>query len=265
MNRAALGWLALLLVFMGSTVIYLGWKMSRTPDTGASALEVDTSYRNVPMSSNEPMLTQFELTERSGKKVSSTDLDGRVYVTNFFFSSCPGTCLLQNQKVQEIQREFGKQGVQFVSITCDPEIDTPARLREYAHKLSADEKEWWFATGDLTYIRRIAGEIYKAPLDKQTHVDMYFVTDKWGNVRGHFEWNQLAKITEMKSLLAKLLTESEEPAEFKQDDSKTSESSESATNAPSAETSAKSNEEPSVTAEVDSKPESASSLEVATP
>lgn len=214
MNKAALAWLALLLVFMGSTVLYLGWKMSRIPDSGVAEYEVDTEYRKVPPSNGEPFLTDFELTERSGKIVSSEELDGRVYVTNFFFSSCPGTCLQQNKKVQEIQREFGKQGVQFVSITCDPEIDTPTRLREYASKLEADEKEWWFATGDLAYIRRVAGEIYSIPLDKQTHAERFFVTDKWGNRRGQFEWNKLDKITEMKSTLSKLLNETEPPAEF---------------------------------------------------
>jgi cytochrome oxidase Cu insertion factor (SCO1/SenC/PrrC family) len=138
-----------------------------------------------------------------------------VYVTSFFFSSCPASCLRQNEKTRELQREFGKQGVQFVSITCDPEIDSPSRLREYAAKLQADPKEWWMLTGDLTYIRRIASEIFQIALDKQTHSEKFFVTDKWGNIRGNYHWNQLAEMTELKTELKELLAEQEPPADLK--------------------------------------------------
>jgi hypothetical protein len=66
-------------------------------------------------------------------------------------------------------------------------------------------------TGDLLYIRRIAGEIYLIPLDKQTHSERFFVTDKWGKLRGDFEWNKLDEITQMKLLLDELLAETAAP------------------------------------------------------
>ena len=174
--------------------------------------EVDLEYLQAPPVPKDQLLKEFTLTERSGKKVGSRDLAGQVYVTSFFFSSCPSTCLQQNQKIHEIEQEYAAKGVKFVSITCDPEVDTPDRLREYAAKLGAG-KGWLFLTGDLTYIRRIAGEIFQVQLDKGVHSEKLLVTDKWGNNRrSHFAWNQLDQVTALKLELDKLLAEKEPPA-----------------------------------------------------
>lgn len=212
MNRAVLGWLAVLLVVMGGTVVWLGRNYAGGT-AGGGASEPDVSYLNKPADASQEFLAHFTLTDQANKPLASKSLAGQVYVTNFFFSSCPSTCLQQNQKIHEIARDYGPKGVRFLSITCDPEIDSPERLREYAGKLEADGKHWSFLTGDLIYIRRVAGEIYRIPLDKQTHSERFFVTDKWGHIRGNFAWNKLDEITQMKSLLDKLLAETEEPAE----------------------------------------------------
>jgi len=215
MNRSLLGWLAVLFLVMGGTVVWLGLRYAGAVGGAGSQSEPDLSYLRKPADASQPFLEHFTLTDQAGKAVASKQLAGEVYVTNFFFSSCPGTCLAQNQKIREIAREYGPKGVQFVSVTCDPDNDSPDRLREYAAKLEADTKHWSFLTGELGYIRRVAGEIYRIPLDKQTHSERFFVTDKWGNIREHFAWNKLDQITQMKSLLDKLLAETEEPAEVK--------------------------------------------------
>jgi protein SCO1/2 len=213
MNRAVLGWLAVLLVVMGASGIWLGLKYAGAIGNVGSEAVVDLSYLKQPADASQPWLKEFTLTSQAGKPFASKDLSGQVCVTNFFFSNCPGTCLQQNQKIAEIVREYGPKGVKFLGITCDPDNDDPRRLREYGAKLDADPAHWSMLTGDLTYIRRIAGEIYSIPLDKQTHSERFFVTDKWGKIRGDFEWNKLAEITQMKLLLDKLLAESEQPAE----------------------------------------------------
>jgi protein SCO1/2 len=214
MSRAVLGWLAVLFLAMGVTGIWLGAKYaSALTGRGGSQAEVDTEYLKTPADAAQPWLEEFTLTERSGRKVSSRELAGHVYVTSFFFSSCPATCLQQNQTIRGIEQQYGPRGVKFVSITCDPEIDTPARLREYADKLEADKDDWLFLTGELVYTRRVAGEIFRIPMDKQTHSERLFVTDKWGNIRGNFVWNKLDQVTALKAELDKLLAEKEQPAE----------------------------------------------------
>jgi cytochrome oxidase Cu insertion factor (SCO1/SenC/PrrC family) len=215
MNRVVLTWLALLLVVMGATGIWLGVKyasaLSQSGSSSGSHVEADPAYLKPPPDAAEKFLQDFTLTDESGRQLSSKDLRGKVYVTNFFFSTCPGTCLQQNQKIQEIERQYGPKGVRFVSITCDPETDDPARLQAYATKLDADTEHWSFLTGQLLYIRRVASEIYQVALDKQTHSERFFVTDKWGKIRGNFEWNRLDEITQMRLLLDELLAETEQP------------------------------------------------------
>ncbi len=216
MSRAIVAGLALLCVASGVIAVAFAVKYSQpgVPTVGTHA-EVDPTYLRPPPDAGQTWLADFTLTDQRGKKVKTADLRGTVYVTNFFFSSCPGTCLQQNQKIQEIERQYGPKGVRFLSITCDPENDHPDRLREYASRLNADEKHWSFLTGDYIYLQRIATEMYQVALEKNFHSERFSVTDKWGHVRGNFEWNDLAKMTEMRVMLDKLLAETEEPAELK--------------------------------------------------
>jgi len=208
MSKALLSWLALMLIVMGTIGIVLGWRASQPERSGFSS---EPDYRQVPSSASAPWLESFTLTERSGKHVGTQDLQGKVHVTNFFFSTCPGPCLSQNKKFEEVQLQYGERGVQFLSISCDPEVDDPARLRAYAAKFQIQGDSWWFLTGDLTYIRRIAGEIYQVMLDKQTHTERFLVSDKWGNLRGQYHWSKPAEMTDMKILLDKLLAETTPP------------------------------------------------------
>jgi cytochrome oxidase Cu insertion factor (SCO1/SenC/PrrC family) len=212
MSKPLLAWLALMLVVMGAIGIALAWRTVHPERSGSSS---EPDYTQVPSSANASWLTTFTLTERDGRKLGTSELKRRVHVTNFFFSSCPGPCLTQNKKFEEIQLLYGEQGVQFLSISCDPEVDTPARLRDYARKFQIEQDGWWFLTGDLLYIRRIAAEIYQVPLDKQTHTERFLVTDKWGKLRGTFHWSKPAEITDMKLLLDKLLAETSPPEEPK--------------------------------------------------
>ena len=117
---------------------------------------------------------------------------------------------------REIQQAFTGQDVVCLSITCDPDIDTPERLREYAGKLAAPPEQWLFLTGKLIYIRRVAGELFSVALDKQTHTERLTVCDKWGKIRGTFHWNKLDEVTELKLLVAKLLMETEPPPAVEQ-------------------------------------------------
>ena len=99
-----------------------------------------------------------------------------------------------------------------MSITCDPDTDTPDRLREYARLFRADPHEWLFLTGDKSYIQRVATERFQiAALHNKrlgpTHSDQFTVVDKWGTNRGTFGWNAVGKLDEIRSLIRELVTE----------------------------------------------------------
>lgn len=222
MNRAVAAWLALLLIVMGGTGLAMALKYSleRRMASGAGDAEIDREYRRLPSSAQAKWLTEFQLTERSGQRVGTAELRGKVYVVNFFFSTCPHTCLQQNKTLETIQREYGRKGVQFVGITCDPETDTPSALRDYANRhFPSAGGSWWFLTGDLLYIRRVAGEMYKVPLDAKTHSERFIVIDKWGHDRGQFHWSKPEELTDMRRLLDKLLAETAPPPELSREPS----------------------------------------------
>jgi cytochrome oxidase Cu insertion factor (SCO1/SenC/PrrC family) len=167
----------------------------------------DAEYQKIPPDGQSDWMETFTLTERSERTVTWDDLKGQVRVVSFFFTSCPASCLQQNLKIKDLQQAYDGQDVKFLSITCDPDIDSPERMREYATKLEASPDQWLFLTGPLIYIRRVAGELFEVALDKQTHSERFIVCDQEGNIRGRFTWNKVDEMAELRLLVDKLLVE----------------------------------------------------------
>jgi len=183
----------------GHSIGHVGSGSASTPDRAA------TAKKDSPASSE--WLSEYTLVERSGLKFRSSELAGKVHVANFFFTACPSSCRVQTGVVQKLAQEFGPQGVTFLSITCDPETDTPVKLSLYAKEFQADPKQWLFLTGDLSYLQRVAAEVYSLPLDRGTHSESLIVMDKHGKRRGRFSWKQEAELADMKKMLSELLAE----------------------------------------------------------
>jgi protein SCO1/2 len=158
-----------------------------------------------PSVAPEGWMSEFELTERSGDKVTSDDLKGTPYVVSFFFSTCPSICIQQNQKVQELQAMFEDQGVRFVSISVDPVTDDPETLREYAARFKADEDQWLFMTGDLTYIRRVGAEVFKLAVDEKFHTEKFVLVDAEGKIVGYYSWPEKLQYEKLQADIRKLL------------------------------------------------------------
>lgn len=158
---------------------------------------------------DEAWLSRFELVERSGESISSEDLLGSPYIVSFFFSTCPSICVQQNQKIMELQQEFAGQGVRFVAISVDPETDTPEKLREYAARFNADEKQWLFLTGDLNYIRRVGAEVYRQPVNKQFHTERFVLVDPAGEIEGFYNWPEPSQLKKLKKRITEFVTAKE--------------------------------------------------------
>jgi protein SCO1/2 len=101
----------------------------------------------------------FRLSERSGREVSNRELQGKVWVAAFIFTRCVDECPLMSNRMARLQQAFAaEQDVRLVSITVDPEHDTPVVLSEYASHFGADPQRWLFLTGDKAAIFRLARE-----------------------------------------------------------------------------------------------------------
>jgi protein SCO1/2 len=105
-------------------------------------------YRTVP---------DFSLIERSGRTITRADLLGRVSVVDFFYTRCAETCPLQSADLARLQGDATlDRSVLLVSITVDPDYDSPAVLADYANEFHADRRRWLFLTGPRDAIYRLA-------------------------------------------------------------------------------------------------------------
>jgi protein SCO1 len=160
---------------------------------------------DAPALAPDGWMSEFELTERSGKTVTSDDLKGKPYVVSFFFTTCPSICVQQNQKVQELQSAFEGKDVRFVSISVDPETDDPEKLREYAARFKADPDQWLFMTGDLTYIRRVGAEVFRLAVDEKFHTEKFILVGADGAIVGYYSWPEKLQYQKLQADIRKLL------------------------------------------------------------
>ena len=155
-----------------------------------------------------PPITDFELTERSGQPFRSAEMKGKVWVANYFFTTCAGTCLTMNKNVQLLNSMRDLKDVTWVSITCDPDTDNLDALRKYADHFDADPERWLFCRGPIEYTKQIAKGMSVALMLKG-HQDRAIVFDKSGKIRGNFDALSRSDCEKMQKLLVKL--QAEEP------------------------------------------------------
>lgn len=100
----------------------------------------------------------FTLTSQDGKSVALADLRGKVLAVTFIYTGCPDICPLVTQKMVDVQNALGAAfgaKIAFVSITLDPEHDTPAVLKDYAQSWGAKPNGWMFLTGSPAAVRDV--------------------------------------------------------------------------------------------------------------
>ena len=131
----------------------------------------------------------FHFTTQDGKTLSRADMLGKVWVVDFFFTRCPGPCPVMSSRMAEISKELKKaQDVRLVSVTIDPEHDTPAVLSAYADRLNADPNRWIFLTGPKKEIDEFTTKgmlhvLATDPAGMPTHSTRFLVIDREGKIR----------------------------------------------------------------------------------
>jgi len=118
--------------------------------------------KTTPQLKNFYPVPNFTLTERSERQVSNTDLLGNIWIVNFIFTNCHDSCPIQSAKMALLQKHFQEDPkVKLISITVDPEYDTPKVLRPYADQFEADPEKWLFLTGSKEKIRELVIKGFK--------------------------------------------------------------------------------------------------------
>lgn len=133
----------------------------------------------------------FSLTDQHGKTISNADYIGKVYVVEFFFSTCPSICPIMNRNMLDIQNKFfGNPNFGIASITINPENDTPAVLLDHAKLLGVKSSNWHFLTGDKSYIFDLSNKGFNLYAGQNPaikggfeHSGLFALIDKKGFIR----------------------------------------------------------------------------------
>jgi protein SCO1 len=159
----------------------------------------------------------FFFTSQDGKIISQKDVAGKVYVAEYFFTTCKGICPKMNNNMKEIYADFKDEpDFRILSHTVDPETDTAARMKWYADSMKADSKTWLFLTGRKDSLYRAARVSYllddpknnDEDINKQfIHTQFFALVDKNGEVRKIVDGLKKDEIAELKTDIEKLLKE----------------------------------------------------------
>ena len=145
-------------------------------------------------------IADFALTNQQGKAVSLADLRGRVWVADIIFTRCAGPCPRMTRQMKELQDALPPDSqARLVTLTTDPDFDTPQVLARYAERFGANLDRWMFLTGTKPEIAKLAIDslkltaIPKAPEERQSAADLFVhsticvIADKQARLRGVFE------------------------------------------------------------------------------
>ena len=153
---------------------------------------VDKSIRNV---SDNHRVKDFNLINQNGIKISSKDYENKIYVVDFFFTSCPSICPIMTNNMLLVQEEFIKNNdVMLLSMSVTPEIDNVEVLKKYAIEKGVIDSKWNITTGSKKHIYELARKSYFAVLDQGDgglqdfiHTPNFIFVDTNKQIRGIYD------------------------------------------------------------------------------
>ncbi len=140
---------------------------------------------------------EFSFTNQSNKTITNESYKGKVYIVEFFFTTCPSICPIMNKNMVKIQNEFfGDPNLAIASFTIDPMTDTPAVLKDYASQYKITNPNWHLLTGDKNKIYQLANEGFNLYVGENSEVEggfehsgFFALIDQEGNIRSRIDEN----------------------------------------------------------------------------
>lgn len=135
-------------------------------------------------------VSSFSLYDAQGSPFGLKDLRGKIWIANFFFTTCLDICPVMSARMASLNRSFQlEKNIHLVSFTVNPEQDSPQVLSEYAKKFNADTKKWHFLTGSREALTQIAVQSFKLGDIKEPifHSSYFCLVDRQGRIRGYYE------------------------------------------------------------------------------
>lgn len=162
-----------------------------------------------------PVLGQvpdFTLVDAMGRVFNAESLDNRIWVADFIFTHCAGPCPVMSTNMAGLQERFrDEDALRFVSVSVDPETDTPEVLAEYGKRYEADAEKWHFLTGPAEDIHRLAvkGFMVGSVDEPLFHSTRFILVDGERRIRGYYHGTSDESVEDLGRDIEALLSESE--------------------------------------------------------
>lgn len=159
----------------------------------------------------------FEFLNQDGQRVTDKDMEGKVYVAEFFFTTCTGICPRMNNNMRTVYERFkDEKDFRILSYTCDPERDSVAQLKKYSDSLKVNTTKWIFLTGRKDSLYTLARNSYTIDdpannvnsIDDQfLHSQLWALVNKRGEVKKIYDGLKPSEVDEMMRQIKKLLND----------------------------------------------------------
>lgn len=138
---------------------------------------------------NYGAVPSFTMTDSEGHAFDSRALSGKVWIVDFIYTRCPAECPLMTARMHKLQQQVkGDKDLQFISISVDPQHDTPSVLNEFAHRFGGPADDWTFLTGSSGTVHVLAYQTFHIGdlISRMDHSTKFVLVDRRGNIRGYY-------------------------------------------------------------------------------
>jgi protein SCO1/2 len=182
-------------VFVVVTIIAVWWHL-------AGVIKANTPFEsNLPyygadtFTADQYQVREFEVIDQDSQKLTRETFENKIWVTDFFFTTCEGICPIMSSNLSSIQDTFAKDSkVLLLSHTVDPNYDKPSVLKSYAQRHNAIDKKWYFATSKADYLYDLARTSYFIATPKDSslgedfvHSQLIALIDPHLHIRGYYD------------------------------------------------------------------------------
>ncbi|WP_343635134.1 SCO family protein [Fluviicola sp.] len=164
-------------------------------------------------------IQEFSFLDQTGQSYGSKDLKGKIYVAEYFFTTCGTICPIMNSEMRRVQAAFkGNDNFKILSFTVDPETDSVAQMKTYAEGHGADPNQWHFLTGEKKDLYKLARRSFFVlkPAEAQNqgdvgsdfiHTNYFVLVDTQKRIRGYYDGTDSKEVDKLIKDIQKLLNE----------------------------------------------------------
>ncbi|SDM16059.1 SCO family protein [Kriegella aquimaris] len=204
------------LFFLSAVIVYLFYNALQPkkvlPIYQPSMVNPELVDSNLQFVKKYHTIADFSLTNQNGKTITDADYHNKIYIADFFFTTCPTICPLMTKNMADIQKRIiNDDDVLLLSHSVTPEIDSVSQLKKYALEKGVNDSKWNLVTGDKKQIYELARKSYLAVKDDgdggaydMIHTENFILVDKEKRIRGFYDGTKSDEIDKLMDDLAVL-------------------------------------------------------------